>query len=172
LPAGALTIRSLVESGSLEPPRPDLVSHPPRIRAESPTARAALGYLSANCGACHNGSGPLSRVGLTLLHGEDGTPGTPEGALVTAVDRPGRYRMPNVPPDSSRLVASGEPERSALLYRMRSRRPSSQMPPLGTVVADSTAVRLVEQWIEELDEAPFPSSAEDISSALPATDPK
>lgn len=57
----------------------------------------------------------------------------------------------------SRLLAPGAPEHSALLYRMRSRRPSAQMPPLGTVVADPAAVELVRRWIERM-EAPGPTA--------------
>jgi len=34
--------------------------------------------------------------------------------------------------------------------RMRSRRPSSQMPPLGTTVADRDAIELVSAWIDDL----------------------
>ena len=34
---------------------------------------------------------------------------------------------------------------------MKSRRPSSQMPPLGTVVQDDEALRLVQRWIETLE---------------------
>jgi len=34
-----------------------------------------------------------------------------------------------------------------LLVRMRSRRPASEMPPLGTVLPDSEAIELVESWI-------------------------
>jgi hypothetical protein len=33
---------------------------------------------------------------------------------------------------------------------MESRRPSSQMPPLGTVLADEQAVEMTRRWIEEL----------------------
>jgi hypothetical protein len=38
---------------------------------------------------------------------------------------------------------------SAIAYRMQSRRPASQMPPLGTEIVDEEAVRLVERWIAE-----------------------
>ncbi|HEY5551293.1 MAG TPA: hypothetical protein VIK52_05365, partial [Opitutaceae bacterium] len=44
----------------------------------------------------------------------------------------------------------GAPDLSALLVRMRSRRPSSQMPPLGTVLPDREAIELVSGWVEEL----------------------
>ena len=33
---------------------------------------------------------------------------------------------------------------------MQSRRPSSQMPPLGTVVRDDEAIALVRRWVESL----------------------
>jgi hypothetical protein len=33
---------------------------------------------------------------------------------------------------------------------MRSRRPSSQMPPLGTVVRDDEATELVRRWIDTM----------------------
>jgi hypothetical protein len=33
---------------------------------------------------------------------------------------------------------------------MRSRRPSSQMPPIKTAIADEEAVELVRRWIESL----------------------
>ena len=147
---GMITLRSLLEAGRLDPPRPDLLLHPPRIRESDPVARAALGYLSANCGGCHNGSGPLARLGLVLSHDTPGDAGAPEPAYLTAVGAPGRYPVPGVPADSSRVVAPGAPERSSLLYRMASRRPSSQMPPLGTVVVDEEAVRLVRRWIAGL----------------------
>jgi len=39
------------------------------------------------------------------------------------------------------------PDHSALVARMRSRRPSSQMPPLGTVLRDQAAVDAIVEWI-------------------------
>ena len=151
LPPDAATLGTLVASHRLDPPRPELVSNPPRIRAADPTERAALGYLSANCGGCHNGSGPLSRLGLDLLHDAGASPDAPERVLATAVEATGRYALPGVPEGDSRIVAAGAPERSVLHYRMRSRRPSSQMPPLGTRLVDAEAVELVGRWISSLE---------------------
>jgi hypothetical protein len=150
LPANAVTMRALVKKDHLYPPRPDLAIHPPRIRERDPIARAALGYLSANCGGCHNNRVPLDRLGLVLLHDSKGAHNALEPAYFTAVNATGRYVMPGIPEDSSRIVVPGAPERSALLYRMRSRRPSSQMPPLGTVIPDDEATELVRRWIESL----------------------
>ena len=151
VPHGALTLRSLVETGRLDPPRPELALNPPRIREQSPIARAALGYLSTNCGVCHNGSGPLAHLGLDLLHDVDAAPDAPEPVRITALDAAGRFVVPGVPADESRIVAPGAPERSAILFRMQSRRPSSQMPPLGSRVPDDEAVELLRRWIEELE---------------------
>lgn len=148
---GALTLGSLAAADRLDPPRPELVRTPPRIRARDPYARAALGYLSANCGACHNGTGPLARLGLELLHDPSVDPAAAERAVATTVDVPGRWTVPGLPDGASRRVAPGAPERSAILHRMRSRRPSSQMPPLGTVVVDEEAARIVARWIEGLE---------------------
>jgi hypothetical protein len=105
--------------------------------------------LSANCGACHNDRGPLARLGLSLLHQVGADPGAPERAVASAVGAPGRFKVPTAP-DSSRIVAPGQPQNSALLHRMKSRRPSSQMPPLGTVIADGAAIDLVRRWVEGL----------------------
>ena len=141
LSENAVTLRSLIKSELLSPLRSDLAIYPPRIRERDPIARAALGYLSANCGGCHNDRVPLDRLGLVLLHDSGGARNAPEPAHATAVNVSGRYAMPGIPEDSSRIVAPGAPERSALLYRMRSRRPSSQMPPLVTAIADDGHVR-------------------------------
>jgi hypothetical protein len=154
LPPEAVTLESLVRTNRLSPMQPNPALHSPRIRESDPVARAALGYLSANCGGCHNDRGPLAHLGLVLLHDtarDDAKHvNAPEPARFTAVDAVGRYVVPGIPPDNSRLVAPGAPERSALLHRMRSRRPSSQMPPLGTAIVDEDAANLVRRWIEGL----------------------
>lgn len=155
---GDLTLRTLVTEDRLLPPRPDLAEHPPRIREKDPVARAAQGYLSANCGACHNQRGPLARLGFGLLHDASGNAESPEPARATATGFPGRFLVPGIPADESRIVAPGAPNHSALLHRMKSRRPSTQMPPLGTVIADEQAIALVRQWIESLESAGRPGA--------------
>ena len=148
VPARAFTLRALVAEDRLRPRRPELASNAPRIRAADPVARAALGYLSGNCGGCHNDRGPLARLGFSLLHDAGARAGAPEPAHATTSDASTRFVVPGVPADSVRLIAPGAPGRSAILHRMGSRRLASQMPPLGTVVADTVAVRLVRRWIE------------------------
>jgi mono/diheme cytochrome c family protein len=154
LVSNAVTMRTLVLKNRLSNLRPEFAARPSRIRERSPVARAALGYLSANCGGCHNDRGLLDRLGLVLLHDvtrdTSAAANAPEPAIVTAVDKASRYVMPGADADNSRIVVPGEPERSTLLHRMKSRRPSSQMPPLGSAIPDEEAVQLVQRWIESL----------------------
>jgi hypothetical protein len=51
-------------------------------------------------------------------------------------------------PDESRVIHPGKPELSSLVQRVRSRRPSSQMPPVGTVIQDRAAVDLLTAWVQ------------------------
>jgi len=150
LPADAVTLSGLEKRGRLKPARSDLISKPPRIRTRDPIERTALGYLSANCGNCHNDAGPLARLGLFLLHDDAAPLGADEPARATSIDAKGLWKVPGIPPESSRIVAPGVPSHSSLHYRIASRRLASQMPPLGTVIRDSVAVQLIDRWIENL----------------------
>jgi hypothetical protein len=143
---GMVTLRTLVEERMLRPPRADLLSTPPRIPGD-PVTRSALGYLSANCGHCHNPAGSLATIGLFLKHSSAARTCQEEPAARSAIGKPSRWQIPGVPDDATRLIDPGAPGSSAILQRMRSRRASSQMPPLGTSRADDEAVELVERWI-------------------------
>jgi hypothetical protein len=147
LTADMITLRTLTDEGRLSPARPEWVTTPPRIAAHDARERAVLGYLSTNCGSCHNPKSSIASVGLFLKHdvGRSGAC-TPE-AIATTVNQPGHWVVPTAPEGTSRLVSPGKPEVSALLARARSRRPSSQMPPIGTVLADREALELVSAWI-------------------------
>lgn len=140
------TLRTLVENGLLQPARPELVSTPPRIPASSPRARAALGYLSTNCGACHNQASTLVSLGLDFRQ-----PAYSGGLAVleAGLARRTKWDRPGAPPETTKVVDRTALEHSALLLRMRSRRPTSQMPPLGTVLPDEQAVAVVTDWLTE-----------------------
>jgi len=142
---GMITLKELVEEHRLMPQRHDLVSNPPRIRTNDPGTRSVLGYLAANCAMCHDGSDGVSVLGPSLKYAD-----LMENADLVArslVERPSNWQAPGQPDGSTRLVHPGDPERSALLLRMRSRSPSSQMPPLGTVVRDQRGVDALTRWI-------------------------
>jgi hypothetical protein len=147
-----LTLRTLTEEGLLVPKRSELVSTPPRVPAGSPEARAALGYLSANCGHCHNRESSIASLGLILKQGSGiGDPGSGDPActpaITTTAGKRGHWVVPSAP-EASRIINPGHPDSSALIRRMASRRPSSQMPPLGSVVVDRAAVDLLTRWVQ------------------------
>jgi hypothetical protein len=145
---GAADLRSLQVAGLLRKLPADALAQPPRIVAPSPVARAALGYLQANCGHCHNrGEG---RVPVPLSLAQEWHDGQPDASalLATAVQQAGRYRLAGHEADM--LVEPGRPDASLVVLRMASRDPRVQMPPLGTQVQDSAALELVKRWITEL----------------------
>jgi mono/diheme cytochrome c family protein len=141
---GMLTVRTLNEEGRFATPRPDLVNAPPRVDARSAMTRSVVGYLSANCGGCHNGVGDAPTLGASLNNADvrDGDAVLRAmAAHVTSWQRPGADGV-------THLLDGGEPALSALIARMRSRRPSSQMPPLGTAIVDRDASEAIVRWIE------------------------
>jgi cytochrome c553 len=146
-----ITLRTLVDENLITPRRAELVTNPPRIAASSPTTRTALGYLSTNCGSCHNRDSSIASLGMDLKSTGTGSrePGTGEctPALATTVGRRGHWFVPEAPQES-RILNPGHPESSALIRRVKSRRPISQMPPIGTVVADAAAVDLLTSWVK------------------------
>ena len=145
LAPGMLTARTLVEAGLLTGARADLLTRPPRIETASPLARAVLGYLSANCGTCHNGKGEIAALGPVIRTADLVADG--DAVARSLVGQRTRWQVRGEPEGESMLIHSGAPERSALFVRVRSRAPSSQMPPLGTVVRDEAAVDALARWI-------------------------
>jgi hypothetical protein len=145
LAPGMLTLKTLVNERLLSPGGADLVRTPPRIRTASPATRAVLGYLTANCGSCHDGSGEISTFSVSLRHSDLMRDG--DAVARSLAGRPSTWQVPGVAEGASVLVDPASPESSAILARMRSRRPSSQMPPLGTVVRDQAAVEAITRWI-------------------------
>jgi hypothetical protein len=145
-----ITLRTLTEENLIYPKRPDLIATPPRIAAGSATERAALGYLSTNCGSCHNRESSIASLGLILKHAvSEAGHREPGAALATTVNQRGHWVVPEAQ-EESRLINPGHPESSAIVRRVKSRRPSSQMPPLGTVVVDRQAVDLLTRWVKEM----------------------
>jgi cytochrome c553 len=146
-----LTLKTLVEENLITPSRPELVTNPPKIDSSSPLTRTALGYLSTNCGSCHNRGGSIASLGLDLRQNLPGTgnrePGTKAAPECSAVGERGHWVVPEAP-EESRIVNPGHPESSALIRRITSRRPISQMPPIGTVVVDRQAVDLLTSWVQ------------------------
>jgi len=147
-PPGALDLNTLVARGLLRGLPRVLLSTPPRVVATTPTSRAALGYLNANCGGCHTGIGELSSLSFALNYTLLRPAGDPAPALATSVGRTSKFKVPAAD-DVIERVCAGRPEKSVLVARMESRNPLVQMPPLGTRIVDDEAVGLIKRWIAE-----------------------
>lgn len=143
-----LDLEVLVQRGLIVGLDPAMLTSPPRIEAETETERAALGYLHANCGHCHNSRGPLANLGL-FLRQELLRPR--QAVLDSVVGHPVGKPAPGQSADAVDRIEPGHPERSAVFERISSRYPALQMPPLGTVLVDDDAVALVGRWITQLD---------------------
>lgn len=111
-------------------------------------AREALGYLHANCGNCHNAHG-TSRTDTNLTLRLEVTE--------HAVEETGIYQT-GFRIDLDRWlhngfdvrIAPGDPDRSAVLARMKTRTKDDAMPPFASEQVDPGGVELVRKWIASL----------------------
>jgi hypothetical protein len=129
-----------------------LLSHPPAAGgyplSADPATAAALGYLHANCGHCHNQNGtswPDTQMVLRSVVADT-------GRNTSAVYR----SIVNVPLQYWRggaitvRVAPGQPDGSAIVARMSARGNDNQMPPLATELVDGAGLDTIRQWISGL----------------------
>ncbi|MBI5255989.1 MAG: hypothetical protein HY855_05785 [Burkholderiales bacterium] len=142
----ALDLRNLQAIGWLRHLPPALNAQPPRISAASPTERAALGYLHANCGHCHNGNGSPAPVRLRLAHTVADAAASTREVLQSMLDKPSRYRPAGLMSPAV-VLSPGRPDTSVLSQRMHTRQPQLQMPPLGTRQVDAEALALIDRWV-------------------------
>lgn len=124
------------------------LSAPPPAGTTYAAPDPALGYLHANCGHCHNPNGGAwvdSHMVLRLDVGERDAAATQIVQTTVGVeleqwiDRGFTYR-----------IVAGDPDQSALFYRITQRTMQVQMPPLATEHTDDTAIALLRSWIESL----------------------
>ncbi len=136
-------LAELVAAGRLAPAPP--VSEP--LGEASPSARRALGYLDPKCGHCHSETGLAFRDVELRLRLDFDTPSAEASAAYRATVGQGMQR----PGDGPALrIAPGAASESGLVLRMRSRSPSSAMPPLGSEHVDEAGVRAISEWIASL----------------------
>ena len=138
-----LTLSELVDTQRL--------SHPPVDEITVPgdaLTQAALGVLHANCGNCHNDtSDRVPQVDLSLWLETSATTVEETGAWQTAVDQPTAiFKDQHV----TARIAPGQPEQSAVLYRMLQRHNNAQMPPLASHTIDEVGTSTVAEWIGSL----------------------
>jgi hypothetical protein len=139
----AITLEILNQKNLLNSP----VTPSPRIVASTPTSRAAIGYLSANCGSCHNPRGIAARIALNFHYPiETATEGSIP-AVQTAVNiRARRIVLPGENP--TYRIKPGHPESSAVVTTMEQK--DLPMPPVGSELIDDDAMILIRKWINYL----------------------
>jgi uncharacterized repeat protein (TIGR03806 family) len=103
----------------------------------------ARAYLDVNCAHCHNPQGPAHTSGLDLRWSQSDPAHWGVGKRPVAAGRGSAGFEFSIEP--------GHPERSILLYRMRSTDPGVMMPELGRQLVDERAVALIDEWIAEMD---------------------
>ncbi len=115
------------------------------------TARAALGYLHANCGSCHGGAKPAKRLTMLVPVGASRVEDTPTYQGTVGVPTDPNEQATGIEEMPATRIAPGEPENSALLWRMLQRGGGdAPMPPLATDQVDDAGVQAVSAWIEDL----------------------
>jgi hypothetical protein len=108
----------------------------------------ALGYLHANCGHCHNRFGSAwASSNLELRLGAEDRDAQTAPAVRTTV---GVALQQWVNHGYTQRVVAGDPDASALMYRMTQRTIGTQMPPIATEVVDDAGVTLIRDWITDL----------------------
>ncbi len=126
------------------------LSHAPVRRGYDPpgdaTAQAALGYMHANCGGCHNDTGIRVSLYLRLLVSQTSVESS--WAYATGVNAPTTntaFAMDRIEP--------GDPAKSSIFLRL-ARDPGAGetgvMPPVGRELVDAEGVAAVSAWIESL----------------------
>jgi hypothetical protein len=114
------------------------------VPGSDPATKAALGYLHANCGNCHNSSFVTVDLHLRLLVGQKTVASTD---IVTSAVGKATANMADL---GKLRIDAGHPGTSTVITRMSSRVPSAQMPPLATEMVDSSGVKVVSDWITAL----------------------
>jgi uncharacterized repeat protein (TIGR03806 family) len=101
----------------------------------------ARAYLDANCGHCHSPSGPANTSGLYLnIFEHDESHLGINKAPVAAGRGAGDLQFDIVP---------GDPQKSILIFRMKTNDPAIAMPEIGREQVHDEAVSLLQEWIRK-----------------------
>jgi hypothetical protein len=143
-----------------------LLSSPPPADLYAPPgdaiAAAALGYLHAKCGSCHNETPGvyLPDPGMDLRLRVSDKSLTDTGAFRTAINVALGTYVGHVSDGIAFRIEGGKADQSAVLYRMAQRaaydpapgaqRDPNQMPPLASKYADTAGIAIVRAFIDSL----------------------
>jgi len=124
------------------------LSNPPPSGAPFAAPNAALGYLHANCGHCHNPKGEgwaNSNMILRLDVAEKDAASTKIVQTTVGVDI-----QQWLGHGYAKRIVAGDPTTSGLFARINQRGANLQMPPIATEFVDTTGVELIRTWIQSL----------------------
>ncbi|MGB7329150.1 MAG: PQQ-dependent sugar dehydrogenase [Rubripirellula sp.] len=107
---------------------------------EASIDQRARTYLDLNCAHCHRRGGG-GTAPFELIRNAD----LDQLNLVNAMPTQGTFNIPD-----ARVVASGDPSRSVLLYRM-AKAGRGHMPQFGPTLVDDAGIQIVHDWIASLD---------------------
>jgi hypothetical protein len=150
-PASLVDLDDLVAGGLVTTPPPGAASpHFPLPGAA--VDHAALGYLHANCGHCHNPTSDVhdsTPIDLRLRAGMLATvQGTPTYTTTVGVDATIPYTEGPITYD--KVIIADDPTHSALIGRMNSQMGIRFMPNLGVEVVDPAGQTALVTWINSL----------------------
>jgi hypothetical protein len=148
-PPGELDLADLVAMGALTVDPPGSAPYFPLPPDSFAGEHAALGYLHANCGSCHN---PTSDVYRDIT---DTDLRLRVGALAAAAMVPARVSTINIPGEpqvngATLRVAPGDTGDSILFQRFITSNMSQRMPRVGTEVMDPAGPGILQTWIDGL----------------------
>jgi len=109
---------------------------------------AAMGYLHANCGHCHNPNGSAWSTSNMVLRLAATDTDAASTQLVRSTVGIGLQQW--LGHGYTQRIVAGDPDMSAVLYRMGQRTANMQMPPIATEQPDLDGIELVRLWIESL----------------------
>ena len=145
VPEASLNLHEFVARGALVNLPAQLLETPPAITGGSARENALRGYLYANCSSCHNGQGPLAELGLDF--DVSVLPGAQNSLRASALGKISRFQPPGRA--HALRIDPSDPLASVVLFRMQSRNPTYQMPPLGTRVVDAEGVQLLTRFLTQ-----------------------
>ena len=124
------------------------LSQPPSDSTPFAAPNTAIGYLHANCGHCHNPNGSAwSSSSMILRLDVDERDASANQVVQATVGAPLTQWIGH---GYTYRIVAGDPDQSAVFYRMSQRAVNVQMPPIATKHPDDAGLALVRAWIESL----------------------
>jgi hypothetical protein len=144
----------LADNGYLSKPPPKGVMYPIPGNA---TESAALGYVHANCGHCHQPKWEFFALTNQVLRTTiDNTTVADSNVVKSTV-----YAPTTSFKGAPYRIVPGDSLHSAIAIRMGHRGDAEQMPPIATKVVDDTGWTAVKTWIDSLPKTPPPDAGTD-----------